>query len=70
MMDIGGYRSKNDGGNFKENRIGSMLFEHQLNLYYACPCAWPPPASLPGTEVKILHVILGDSPLHSNLMAQ
>lgn len=51
-MDIGGYGSFSDGGIFKVSVLGKKLQNGTLGL--------PKPKFLPGTNVRVPHVLLGD----------
>ncbi|XP_054012232.1 uncharacterized protein LOC128894498 [Hylaeus anthracinus] len=52
-IDVGAYGSEGDAGIFAKSNIGKKIMAGDFNL--------PPPAVLPGTNILLPHVILGDS---------
>lgn len=62
MVDVGGYGKNSDGSVFANSNFGKRLRDEKLDF--------PDDMSLPGTEIVMPHVIIGDEafPLHKNLM--
>lgn len=61
-VDVGAYGKNSDGGIFKNSALGRALNGGMLKI--------PEPKKLPGTDILMPHVIVGDEafPLSTNLM--
>lgn len=62
FVDVGGYGKNSDASLFNTSQLGKKLNDGSLNL--------PPAKKLPGTNVYLPHVIIGDEafPLRTNIM--
>lgn len=61
-VDIGAYGRENDAGVFAKSSFGRRIRDGTFSI--------PPPKKLPGTDIEVPHVIVGDEAfgLHQNLM--
>lgn len=61
-IDVGAYGREGDSGVFHRSEFGKKIIEGNFNI--------PPPKDLPGTTVKLPHVVVGDEAfaLYPNLM--
>lgn len=61
-IDVGSFGREGDSGIFSRCNLGNSIRENELNI--------PPPRKLPGSDVTLPYVVLGDeaSPLLNNLM--
>ena len=62
FVDVGGYGKNSDASIFNSSELGRKLQDGTLNI--------PPAKKLPGTDVYLPHVIIGDEafPLRTNIM--
>lgn len=61
-IDVGSYGREGDAGIYLKSKIGQKIKENTFNI--------PAPKPLPGTDIVVPHVIVGDEAfaLHENLM--